>query len=188
MKLPGSKILEVWEQWDWVWHFSAYGLLILNIIFVYNSDPRIINFSFFLVLSALLGLWYIPFVNISTLRIWDNPKRGALYLVPGWAIWAGLISLTVDSLLLIGIFFPLVFSRFPIRWATGITILQTLGLYFLYIMLYPTEHWFLILMIALGLVFILTIIGTFISAIILQSTDRQRLIDDLTRSRANLMK
>jgi signal transduction histidine kinase len=188
MKLPKSKILEVWEQWDWVWHFSAYSLLILNIIFVYNSDPRIINFSFFLVLSAVLGLWYIPFVNISTLRIWDNPERGALYLVPGWAIWAGLISLTADSLLLIGIFFPLVFSRFPIRWATGTTIFQTLGLYFLYIMLYPTEHWLLILMIILGLLIISTIIGVFISSIIIQSTDRQRLIDDLTRSRANLMR
>ena len=187
-KIQKSKNPEVWEQWDWVWHFSAYGLLILNIIFVYNSDPGIINFSFFLVLSALLGLWYIPFVNISTLRIWDNPKHGALYLVPGWAIWAGLISLTADSLLLIGIFFPLVFSRFPIRWATGITIFQTLGLYFLYIMLYPTEHWFLILMIILGLLIISTIIGAFISSIIKQSTDRQRLIDELTRSRANLMR
>jgi signal transduction histidine kinase len=187
-KLQKSKNPEVWEQWDWVWHFSAYGLLILNIIFVYNSDPRIINFSFFLVLSALLGLWYIPFVNISTLRIWDNPKRGALYLVPGWAIWAGLISLTNQSLMLIGIFLPLVFSRFPILWATGITFFQTMGLYFLYIMLYPTEHWFLILMIILGLLTISTIIGAFISSIIKQSTDRQRLIDELTRSRANLMR
>jgi len=187
-KLQKSKNPEVWEQWDWVWHFSAYGLLILNIIFVYNSDPRIINFSLFLVLSALLGLWYIPFVNISTLRIWDNPKRGVLYLVPGWAIWAGLISLTNQSLMLIGIFLPLVFSRFPILWATGITFFQTLGLYFLYIMLYPTEHWLLTLMIILGLLIISTIIGAFISSIIIQSTDRQRLIDDLTRSRANLMR
>lgn len=186
--LQQSKNSEVWEQWDWLWHFSAYGLLILNVIFVYNSDPRIINFSFFLVLSALLGLWYIPFVNISTLRIWDHPQRGVLYLVPGWAIWAGLISLTADSLLLIGIFFPLVFSRFPIRWATGITFFQTLGLYFLYILLYPTEHWLLILMIILGLLLISTIMGAFISSIIIQSTDRQRLIDDLTRSRANLMR
>lgn len=187
-KIQKSKNPEVWEQWDWVWHFSAYGLLILNIIFVYNSDPRIINFSFFLVLSALLGLWYIPFVNISTLHIWDNPKRGALYLVPGWLIWGGLISLTNQSLMLIGIFLPLVFSRFPIRWATGITFFQTLGLYFLYIMLYPTEHWFATLMIILALLIISTIIGTFISSIIKQSTDRQRLIDDLTRSRANLMR
>ncbi len=131
MKLPNSKNLEVWEQWDWVWHVSAYGLLILNIIFVYSSDPRIANVSFFLVLSALLGLWYIPFVNISTLHIWDTPKRGALYLVPGWAIWGGLLSLTADSLLLIGIFLPLVFSRFPIRWSTGITIFQNRGTLFL---------------------------------------------------------
>jgi signal transduction histidine kinase len=183
-----SKNPEVWEQWDWVWHFSAYSLLILNIIFVYNSDPRITNFSSFLILCALLGLWYIPFVNISTLRIWNNPKRGMLYLVPGWVIWGGLVALTNQSLMLIGIFLPLVFSRFPIRWSTGITIFQTLGLYFLYIMLDPTENWFLILMIILGLLFISTIIGTFISSIIKQSTDRQRLIDELTRSRADLMR
>jgi hypothetical protein len=44
MKLQKSINAEVWEQWDWVWHFSAYGLLILNIIFVYNSDPGTINF------------------------------------------------------------------------------------------------------------------------------------------------
>lgn len=179
---------EAWEQWDWIWHFSAYSFLILHIIIVYNSDPRIINFSFLLILCALLGLWYIPFVNISTLRIWDNPARGALYLVPGWVIWIGLISLTADSFLLIGIFFPLVFSRFPIRWATGITIFQTLGLYFLYIMVHPTERWFLILMIILSLLTISTIMGAFISSIIKQSTDRQRLIDELTRSRANLMR
>ncbi|HZJ21771.1 MAG TPA: sensor histidine kinase, partial [Anaerolineales bacterium] len=188
MKLQRSNNPEVWEQWDWVWHVSAYSLLILNSIFVYNSEPRITNFLFFLVLSALLGLWYIPFVNRSTLRIWDNPKRGALYLVPGWVIWGGLISLTADSLLLIGIFFPIIFSRFPIRWSTAITIFQTLGLYFIYIMLYPTEHWFAILMIILGLLIISTIIGAFITSIIKQSTDRQHLIDELTRSRANLMK
>lgn len=179
---------EAWEQWDWVWHFSAYSFLILHIIIVYSSEPRITNFLLFLILCVLLGLWYIPFVNISTLRIWENPKRGALYLVQGWAIWAGLISLTADSLLLVGIFFPLLFSRFPIRWATGITIIQTLGLYFLYIMLHPTEHWFLILMIILGLLTIATIMGAFISSIIKQSADRQRLIDELTRSRANLMR
>jgi len=179
---------EAWEQWDWVWHFSAYSFLILHIIIVYSSEPRITNFSFFLVLSALLGLWYIPFVNISTLHIWDNPKRGVLYLVPGWVIWGSLISLTADSLLLIGIFFPLVFSRFPIRWATGITIFQTLGVYFVYIIVYPTEHWFLILIFILGLLIISTIMGAFISSIIKQSTDRQRLIEELTRSRANLMR
>lgn len=187
-KMQNSKNSEAWEQWDWVWHFSAYSLLILNIIIVYNSEPRIPNFSFFLVLCGLLGLWYIPSVKSSILRIWDNPQRGALYLVPGWVIWGGLISLTADSLMLIGIFFPILFSRFPIRWAIGLTIFQTLGLYYLYIRLYPTEHWFLILMIILGLLLISTIMGAFISSIIRQSTERQRLINDLTQSRANLMR
>ncbi|MCC6500514.1 MAG: sensor histidine kinase [Anaerolineales bacterium] len=183
-----SRNPEIWEQWDWVWHFSAYSLLILNIILVYNDEPRIPNFLFFLVLSALLGLWYIPFINIFTLRSWEYPKRGALYLVPGWAIWAGLISLTADSLLLMGIFFPLVFSRFPIRWAIGLTFFQTVGLFFLYIALYPTERWFTLLLLIAGLLAISTIIGGFITSIIKQSTERQRLIDDLTRSQANLMR
>jgi signal transduction histidine kinase len=189
MKIQKSKNSEMWEQWDWVWHVSAYGLLLLNIILVYNSESRITNFSFLLILSALLGLWYIPFLNISTLRIWDHPKRGALYLVPGWVIWGGLISLTADSLLLMGMFLPVVFSRFPIRWATGIIIFQTLGLYVLYIMLFPTGRWFpILIMIILGPLVISTIIGAFITSIIKQSEDRQRLIDDLTLSRANLMK
>ena len=187
-KIHKSKNREAWEQWDWVWHFSAYSFLILNIIFVYNSEPRITNFPFFLLLSVALGLWYIPFITISNLRIWNNPIRGALYLIPGWIIWGGLLSLAADSLVLIGIFFPLIFSRFPIRWSIGITIFQTLGLYVLYIMLYPTENWFAILMIILGMLIISTIIAAFITSIIKQSTDRQRLIDELTRSRANLMK
>jgi len=187
-KLLNNKNHEAWEQWDWVWHFSAYSLLILNIIFVYNNDPRIPNFLLFLVLSVLLGLWYIPFIKISTLLIWETPKRGALYLVPGWLIWGGLITLTNQSLMLVGFFLPVIFSRFPIRWATGITIFQTLSLYLLYIMIYPNENWFLILMIILGLLFIATVMGGFISSIIIQSSERQRLIDELTRSRANLMR
>ncbi|MBX3038037.1 MAG: sensor histidine kinase [Anaerolineales bacterium] len=188
MKTQKSKNSEAWEQWDWVWHFSAYSFIILNIIFVYNSEPRINNFLFFLVLSVALGLWYIPFKSISNLRFWDNPKRGVLYLVPGWLIWGGLLSLAADSLVLIGIFFPLIFGRFPIRWSIGISIFQTLGLYVLYITVYPTENWFAMLMIILGMLIISTIIAAFISSIIRQSTDRQRLITELTKSRANLMK
>src|SRR5690349_85414 len=102
MKMQNNIHPEAWEQWDWVWHVSAYGLLLLNIIVAYSSEPGITNVSLFLLLCVLLGLWYVPFLNMSTLRIWDNPKRGALYLVPGWLIWAGLLSPTADSLLLIG--------------------------------------------------------------------------------------
>jgi signal transduction histidine kinase len=43
-------------------------------------------------------------------------------------------------------------------------------------------------MIILGLLIISTIIGAFISSIIIQSTERQRLIEDLTQSRTNLMR
>lgn len=187
-KTQKNKTPNAWQQWDWVWHFSTYSFLILNIIFAYSSEPRILNFSSFLVLSVALGLWYIPFITVSNLRIWYNPKRGALYLILGWVIWGGLLSLAADSLVLIGIFFPLIFSRFPIRWSIAITIFQSFSLYIFYIVFYPTQNWLAILIITLGLMIISILIGAFITSIIRQSTDRQHLIDELTRSRANLMK
>ena len=59
----------VWRRiaWDWVWHFSAYSLLILNTIFVYNSEPKIIDFSFFLILCAVLGLCLLHDIPVEQL-------------------------------------------------------------------------------------------------------------------------
>ena len=98
------------------------------------------------------------------------------------------MSLTNQSLMLIGFFLPVVIQPLPHPLGNRDHSFSNPGFYLLYIMIYPTENWFLILMIILGLLIISTIMGAFISSIIVQSSERQRLIDELTRSRANLMR
>ncbi|MCP4359821.1 MAG: sensor histidine kinase, partial [Chloroflexi bacterium] len=178
----------VWDQWEWVWHLTAYAFLGLNIAFVLGRVPPIDHLVLFLGLSALLALWYIPFIATSALRWRDTPRRGVLYFSLGWALCGGLLALNGSSLLLTGMFYPLIFTRFPIRWAIAIAFSQTLGLFLLYALLYPSENWFIILMIALGLLIIATLIGVFIAAVIGQSMKRQRLLDELTQTRASLLK
>jgi signal transduction histidine kinase len=179
---------DVWKQWEWVWHISAYTFLGLNVAFELGDSPPASSLPLFLGLSALLALWYILFVARPIMRWWDIPRRGVLYFLLGWALWGGLLALNGRSLLLAGMFYPLIFSRFPVRWAIAVAISQTLGLYLLFVLLYTPENWFIILMITLGLLTAATLVGVFISALIKQSLERQRLLDEFTRTRASLLK
>jgi signal transduction histidine kinase len=183
-----SRRRDVWKQWDWVWHISAYTFLGLNVAFELGDSPPASSLPLFLGLSALLALWYVPFVARPIMHWWDTPWRGVLYFLLGWALWGGLLALNGRSLLLAGMFYPLIFSRFPIRWAIAVAISQTLGLYLLFVLLYTPGNWFIILMITLGLLTAATLVGVFISALIKQSLERQRLLDEFTRTRASLLK
>jgi signal transduction histidine kinase len=182
-----SRRRDVWKQWDWVWHISAYTFLGLNVAFELDN-PSTSSLPLFLGLSALLALWYIPFVARPIMHWWNTPRRGVLYFLFGWALWGGLLALNARSLLLAGMFYPLIFSRFPVRWAIAVASFQTLGLYLLFVLLYTPENWFIILMITMGLLVAATLVGVFIAALIKQSVERQRLLDEFTRTRASLLK
>ncbi len=73
------------------------------------------------------------------------------YFIVGFLLWGVLLTLDVNALILTGMFLPLIFTRFPIRWAIAIVFSLTLGLFLLYTLLYSPEDWFIILMIVLGL-------------------------------------
>ncbi|MBN2002252.1 MAG: sensor histidine kinase [Anaerolineae bacterium] len=178
----------VWEQWDWVWHISAYTFLGVNVAFGLGNTPPGSSPLLFLGLSALLALWYLPFVATPMMRWWHTPGRGVAYFLIGWALWGGLLALSDSSLLLAGTFYPLIFSRFPIRWAIGLVFVQTLALSTLYMVLYTPENGFIILMISLGLLIAATLIGVFVTALINQNVERQRLLDEFTQTRASLLK
>ena len=178
---------EVWEQWDWVWHVTAYLALGVNVT-LFLGESRAVDPMIFLGLSALLTLWYIPFIS-SPLTLWqDNPKRKVLYFILGWILWVGLIILSVESLLLAAMFYPLIFSRFIIRWAIALATFQTLGLYLVYVILYEAENWLPLLMVTLGFLIASTLIGAFVASLIKQSVARQHLLDELTQTRARLLK
>jgi signal transduction histidine kinase len=178
----------VWEQWDWVWHVSAYTFLGLTIVFVLSDTPTNTPPLLFLTLSALLAVWYLPFIARPIPRWWNDPGRSALYFLLGWALWAGLLILDDGSLLAAGMFYPMIFTRFSIRWAIAAAFLQTLAFYAFFVVLYSPEDWLLALGIGLGLLIAGTLIGVFIAALISQSLERQRLLDEFTRTRVHLLK
>ncbi len=135
-----------------------------------------------------MALWYVPFIATPIMHWRNTPRRGVLYFLLGWALWGGLLALNARSLLLAAMFYPLIFTRFPVRWAIAVAFSQTLSSYLLYVLFYPTENWFITLVIVLGVLVAATLIGVFIASLIKQSVDRQRLLDEFTQTRASLLK
>ncbi len=179
---------EVWEQWDWVWHLTGYAALVISVVIALRGGQLGDSLPLFLMLSALVALWYLPFVATPIMHWWGAPRRGLLYFLAGFALWGGLVALNVESLMLVAMYNPMIFTRLPIRWAIGITISLTAGFLLLYLLLYSSENWFIIIVTILVLLFIATLVGYFISALIGQSMERQRLLDELTQTRARLLK
>ncbi len=179
---------EVWEQWDWVWHLTGYAALAISVVIALRRGLPDDSLPLFLTLSALVALWYLPFVATPIIQWWDAPRRGLLYFLVGFALWGGLVALNVESLMLAAMFNPMIFTRFPIRWAIGIMVSLTVSFLLLYLLLYSSENWFVIVMSVLALLVIGILIGYFISALAGQSMERQRLLDELTQTRASLLK
>ena len=178
----------VWEQWDWVWHISAYTFFGLNLAIVLGVTPAISQLPLYLGLSALLALWYLPFIATPCARWQDAPRRGLIYFFLGWAILGGLLAINVGSLILVAMFYPVLFTRFPIRWAIPLAVSLTFGLYLLYVLLYAAGDWYVSLIIVLGFLIVASLMGVFVAALIKQSLERQRLLDEFTQTRAGLLK
>jgi signal transduction histidine kinase len=179
---------EVWEQWDWVWHGSAYAFLALSVVLFLGNAPAGGSPAPFLILSALLAVWYIPFLANPIRRWWNAPALCALYFFLGWILWGGLIALDAVSLLVVGMFYPMIFTRLRIRWAVAAASFQTLGVYAFFLLFYSPENWDVALIIGLGILAAAILIGVFIAALVSQSAKRQRLLDEFTQTRASLLK
>ena len=174
---------EVWEQWDWIWHFISYAVLVTLVVLALRLDPPLERLSLFLALSILLAIWYIPFVTSPITRWYDTPRHGLLYFLIGFALWGALFALNVRSLMLVGMFSTMIFTRFPIRWAIGIMSSLTAGILLLYQLLYPSENWLIIVIVVLASLFFAILMGYFISAIAGQSMERQHLIEVMQKNR-----
>ncbi len=174
---------EVWEQWDWIWHLISYAVLAILVVLAIRHDPPIERLPLFLILSALLALWYFPFLTSPVGRWYDTPRHGLLYFLVGFALWGGLLALNASSLILAAMFSTMIFTRFPIRWAIGIMISLTVSLLLLYLLRYPSENWLVIVLAVLASLFLAILMGYFISAIAGQSMERQRLIEVMQKNR-----
>ncbi len=177
----------VWERWDWLWHGAAYGLLLLNSLLAVVNEARYGSLAHLLLLSALLAVWYAPFVPLPESFWTARLAWTAAYWLLGWALWAGLILLQPASLLLAGLFYPLLFIRLPVRRAIVGGVLLTVATMTLFTLgHYPDVHWPTILLIAILLMASSTLVGLFINALIQQSQERQRLVEALQTAQASL--
>lgn len=145
------------------WHLSTYFFITLNIILVLSGSRPLNHPAIFLGLSALLALWYIPFITTSHFDLGGHQGKRILYFFIGWILWAGLVSLNQTSLLLIGMFCPIIFIRFPIRRAIAFASIQIVAIYTLYAFLYQLENWATLLSIVSGVAIIANLIGYSIS-------------------------
>jgi signal transduction histidine kinase len=142
-----------------------------------------------LVLSAILALWYFPFVTVSRRRWELRIGRTTLYLLIGWGLWVALLYLHPTAMVLMGTFCPLVFLRLPLRRAILAAAALTVSLYLFYALFYrPGESAPLVFALAGLLLTGAILLGIFISALIDQSRARQALADELRQAQADLLR
>ena len=180
----------VCEQLGWVWGTITYGLLILHAIVAANNELRNGSIESILALTTLLAFWYVPFIVTSESSWRQNLPRSLLYQLIGWILWIWLIFSHSAALMLAGIFYPILFSLLPIRWAIPSASLLTLSLFLISINIFnANETWrFTFLLVSILTLITAATIGLFIDALIKQSHDRQHLVDELTQTRADLLK
>lgn len=175
---------EVLQRWMLFWHGAFYVSLIVATGLAFTLGAS--TFQQRLVLCALslvLGIWYVGCVLVS-LEYW----RGRVlftwgYLLIGWIIWTGLITLNPIYLFVLFGLYPqlFVFLRFP-WYIVGACILLGNSLWG---QVTGQGDW------NVGVVILLSWLaglglGLFIEALIRQSRERARLIQELQATRQQL--
>ncbi|MBL8061385.1 MAG: sensor histidine kinase [Anaerolineales bacterium] len=180
----------VWEKWDWVFHAISYSVLILQSLLFLSNDLKYAATPALMSLSALLAFWYFPLMFRRD-ELWViHPARTLAYQIIGWVIWGFLIASHPAALMLAAMFYPILFARMPIRWAIFSASIMTVGLLLNSFFSFDMDRSAIPTFIILGIMGLGTaiIIGSFINSLIMQSHERQRLIDELSQTRANLLK
>jgi signal transduction histidine kinase len=185
VKKPGS---DAWEQMEWIWHILSYAFLVMTVVLALGDEGSYPTPSVFLGASIGLALWYVPFI-VTPLRWWhDHPWGTLLYFGLAWGLWALLMLQYDGALLLMGLFFPAVFIRFRVAWAIAAASIQTVLLLVVFMIANSAEVNGTTIILAIGLLIAAIILGLFISAVINQNVERKRLLDELTETRASLLR
>jgi len=182
-----SRKPHAWEQWDWVWHTVAYGLMALNLVIASGNDLRRGSITTTLWLTLLLALWYVPFILIPR-SVWGCRVLPAfLYFLLGWLIWSRLIYFHTPAMMLAALFYPQVYLRLPFRWAMLGSVILTVDAFVIgFLLESPREAWPTYFLILALLLISQIVISGFINALIQQSNQRYELLEQLQQTRAEL--
>ncbi len=174
-----------WIRWMPLWHGLFYGSLVFaTAVAIINGSHAWQHMGILLGLSLLLGLWYGMCVVMFPLSWQGHPLLTMGYLAVGWALWFGLTELDPVYLFVLVGLYPQVFVLPPLPW-------KILGAF----LLTALSAWQQVmipggvggnLFLTLAAAFSGILMALFINAIVEQSQQRQRLIDELEITRTAL--
>ena len=184
---PGGKgSVHTWERWVPAWHGVFYGMLALAIALAL-ADPATTWAQRTAIsgLGLLLGGWY--WLWVVRRRIWTLPILQVLaYFAGAAALWLLLVSMNEAFFLIAFSAYQQVFSYLPSPRSAipGVVVLTGLLLAMQFLDAgQPSPLSLLIALLAVGL----CILGSlWVDAIMRQSQDRHRLIEELEATRAEL--
>lgn len=178
--------VHVWERWVPAWHAVFYGVLALAMVLALaDAAASWAGRAAVTALGLLFGAWY--WLWVVRLRIWTLPMLHVLaYFAGAAALWLSLVSQNEAFLLIAFSAYQQVFSYLPSPRSAipGVVILSGLLLAMeLFDAGKPSGLSLLIALLSAGV----CILGSlWVDAIVRQSQDRHRLIEELEATRAEL--
>jgi signal transduction histidine kinase len=178
---PGSGEQTIWERWRLAWHVFFYLLLAYTTVEATTGAAQsAASKAVRLLLAAALGAWYWTFLVART----RTTRRDALYLVGAVGLWAPLIALDPVFLNLgFGVLAP--FCLHDLRHGAAVVLVVAVGWIWQLTRERGTVPWPAVIAVcvfAAGTLLSVAYMGT----IVRQSRERQRLIEQLQATRAEL--
>jgi signal transduction histidine kinase len=178
---PGSGEQTIWERWRLAWHVFFYLLLAYTTVEATTGAAQsAASKAVRLLLAAALGAWYWTFLVARS----RTTRRDALYLVGAVGLWAPLIALDPVFLNLgFGVLAP--FCLHDLRHGAAVVLVVAAGWIWQLTRERGTVPWPAVIAVcvfAAGTLLSVAYMGT----IVRQSRERQRLIEQLQATRAEL--
>ena len=186
ISVGGQASVHAWERWGPAWHGVFYGVLGLATVLAL-ADPATSGAgrAGIFVLGLTFGAWY--WLWVARRRIWTLPVPQVLaYFAGAAALWLALMSLNEAFFLIAFSAYQQVPSYLPSLRSVviGVVILTALLSAMQFIAVGPPSMvTVLIALLSAGLCLLLSL---WIDAIMRQSQDRHRLIEELEATRADL--
>lgn len=182
---------DVWLKWDWLWKALFYAAVIVSTWLMLLDDDRLAPIWVMLLLTGVLLLWHWGGLKLAYRKsdVFDNHPLFPFIVILGIiALWFVLVNMSPAYYFTLFGLFGLVFRHLPLRYAVIAVLILTGSIIFeqladagaTFSLANPTIWLFVFT--ALGAI----ILGVWITAIIGQSTQRRRLIEQLEAAQTEL--
>lgn len=174
------------NRWLWVWYALTYTALAISMVYALILRPHSATEKVqMLILSLLFAAWYAIPKLIKYEILERNLPLMLGYFAVGWFVWFFLSGFEIMFLLLLSGLYSQIYGMPPLRWKLiGGFILTALATWHQIVIMGSAPWWYLIL---IGMIYIVSAaLAVFIHAIMDQSLERQRLIEELQATRGDL--